>query len=56
MQRDPYSWLQTLGLEMYKPNFQRNHIRSAQDMEALKSFSKKDIEEELGIKKTGKVY
>lgn len=55
-QSDPYQWLQKLGLEIYKPNFQRNHIKSAQDMEALKSFSKKDIKKELGIKKTGKVY
>lgn len=41
---------------MYKPNFQRNNIKSAQDMEALKSFTKNDIKEELGIRKAGKMY
>uniref|UniRef100_K1QY68 Ankyrin repeat and SAM domain-containing protein 1A n=1 Tax=Magallana gigas TaxID=29159 RepID=K1QY68_MAGGI len=53
--KDPNSWLHSLGLEMYKPNFQRNNIKSAQDMEALKSFTKNDIKEELGIRKAGKL-
>lgn len=56
LQKDPNSWLHSLGLEMYKPNFQRNNIKSAQDMEALKSFTKNDIKEELGIRKAGKMY
>nr|XP_034320179.1 uncharacterized protein LOC105341274 isoform X1 [Crassostrea gigas]XP_034320180.1 uncharacterized protein LOC105341274 isoform X1 [Crassostrea gigas] len=51
--KDPNSWLHSLGLEIYKPNFQRNNIKSAQDMEALKSFTKNDIKEELGIRKAG---
>lgn len=36
--------------------FPEKHIKSAQDMEALKSFTKNDIKEELGIRKAGKMY
>ncbi|XP_078327719.1 uncharacterized protein LOC111117764 isoform X4 [Crassostrea virginica] len=41
--RDPSTWLETLGLAEYKANVQRNHIKTVRDMEALKSFTEKEI-------------
>ncbi|KAL5019917.1 hypothetical protein ScPMuIL_002809 [Solemya velum] len=49
------SWLDTVGLSMYKRNFRSNRIRSSKDMEVLKSFSRGDVERELGITKPGHV-
>lgn len=53
MQKDLSSWLHQIGLEEYKPNFRRNQIKTVRDMEALKSFTIKEINEDLNITKPG---
>ena len=55
-QHDPNKWLETLGLAEYKANFWRNHIKTVRDMEALKSFTEKEIREDLHITKPGTLY
>lgn len=56
MQKDLSSWLHQIGLEEYKPNFRRNQIKTVRDMEALKSFTIKEINEDLNITKPGKYH
>ncbi|XP_078327748.1 uncharacterized protein LOC111112966 isoform X4 [Crassostrea virginica] len=53
--RDPNTWLETVGLAEYKTNFRRNHIKTVRDMEALKSFTEKEIREDLHITKPGHI-
>lgn len=48
-------WLKIVGLEQYKKNFIEEQIRTAKDMEVLKSFGRAEIEKELKIKKTGHI-
>lgn len=54
LQKDLSSWLHQIGLQEYKPNFRRNQIKTVRDMEALKSFTIKEINEDLNITKPGK--
>lgn len=56
LQKDLSSWLHQIGLEEYKPNFRRNQIKTVRDMEALKSFTIKEIKEDLNITKPGKYH
>nr|XP_022306572.1 uncharacterized protein LOC111112966 isoform X3 [Crassostrea virginica] len=53
--RDPNTWLETVGLAEYKANFRQNHIKTVRDMEALKSFTEKEIREDLHITKPGHI-
>ena len=53
---DPNTWLETLGLAEYKANFRRNHIKTVRDMEALKSFTEKEIREDLHMTKPGTAH
>ena len=53
---DPNTWLETVGLAEYKSNFRRNHIKTVRDMEALKSFTEKEIREDLHITKPGTAH
>ncbi|XP_078327737.1 uncharacterized protein LOC144623228 isoform X2 [Crassostrea virginica] len=55
IQRDPNTWLETVGLAEYKANFRRNHIKTVRDMEALKSFTEKEIREDLHITNPGHI-
>lgn len=48
-------WLNTIGLEQYKRNFTNEQIKSAKDMEVLKSFGRAEIEKELKITKPGHI-
>ncbi|XP_053388115.1 uncharacterized protein LOC123541765 isoform X2 [Mercenaria mercenaria] len=48
-------WLHNIGLEQYKANFMEASIKSKEEMEALKSFGKQDINEQLKIVKKGHV-
>jgi hypothetical protein len=41
-------------LEEYKSNFKKNDIKTVKDMETLKSFTGKEIKEELNITKPGR--
>ena len=50
---DPNTWLETVGLADDKANFWQNHIKTVRDMEALKSFTEKEIREDLHITKPG---
>ena len=56
LQLDPSTWLETLGLAEYKANVQRNHIKTVRDMEALKSFTEKEIREDLHMTKPGTAH
>ena len=48
-------WLEQIGLQVYKDNFKKAHIKTSTEMEVLKSFNRSDIENELEIKKIGKL-
>nr|XP_022311746.1 uncharacterized protein LOC111116983 [Crassostrea virginica]XP_022311747.1 uncharacterized protein LOC111116983 [Crassostrea virginica] len=52
---DPNTWLETVGLADYKASFRRNHIKTVRDIEALKSFTEKEIREDLHITKPGHI-
>ncbi|XP_053401652.1 uncharacterized protein LOC123559053 [Mercenaria mercenaria] len=52
---DLSDWLDKIGLEQYKENFMNASIKSTEVMEALKSFGKKDIINQLNIVKRGHV-
>lgn len=49
------AWLDGIGLPQYKENFKKEQIKSAKDMEILKSFGRSEIEQELKITKVGHV-
>ncbi|XP_061191089.1 uncharacterized protein LOC133199272 [Saccostrea echinata] len=53
--KDVSSWLHMIGLEEYKHNFNRNQIKTVKDMVALKSFTEKEIKEDLKITKPGHI-
>lgn len=53
--KDLSSWLHQIGLQDYKTKFRRNQIKTVRDMEALKSFTIKEINEDLNITKLGHV-
>ncbi|XP_062610784.1 uncharacterized protein LOC134272577 [Saccostrea cucullata] len=52
---DVHSWLSGIGLLEYKQNFNRNQIKTVQDMEVLKTITKKEIKEDLRITKSGHI-
>ncbi|XP_063437912.1 uncharacterized protein LOC134718963 [Mytilus trossulus] len=49
------TWLKDIGLHQYKSAFTKCHIKKTKDLEQLKTFEKKDIENELGITKAAHV-
>ncbi|XP_060075146.1 uncharacterized protein LOC132554839 [Ylistrum balloti] len=49
------AWLYEIGLEQYYGAFKSNKITAPKDLEILKSFSRKEIETELKITKSGHV-
>ncbi|XP_052268478.1 uncharacterized protein LOC127869860 [Dreissena polymorpha] len=53
--KDVNSWLNTIGLLMYKDNFKQEQITSSKDMEVLKTFTRSKIELELKITKIGHI-
>ncbi|XP_062598687.1 uncharacterized protein LOC134260123, partial [Saccostrea cucullata] len=52
---DVQSWLRGIGLLEYKQSFNRNQIKTVQDMEVLKTITKEEIEEDLKITKSGHI-
>ena len=48
-------WLKNIGLEEYLNVFEKNCIKTAKDMEILKSFGRSQLETELQITKQGKL-
>ena len=53
-QKDVSTWLKNIGLEQYKADFEREQIKTSEQMEVLKSFGRREIEKELEITKKGK--
>ena len=49
-------WLKTIGLSQYCKVFKREQIKTAKDMEVLKSFGRSELEKELKITKQGKTF